>query len=347
VRIISTHDGDENAFNVLVNDIRAGRKPYSLHRVDFDEALEQGLCRRIFEVLKRKWTRKAEAAWRQEVIDFYGDDADEELFCIPAQGSGTFMSRMLIESCMSEKIPVIRYEKKTSFTELPEHIRRAEVHEWCEEKLKPLLETINPKRVSYFGEDFGRSGDLTIILPLIEQQNARFHAPFELELWNIPFEQQKQILFYVVDRLPNFSGGALDARGNGQYLAEVAMQKFGVNRIRQVMATESWYRDIMPKYKDMYESRTILRAKDADVIADHRALKMIKGVARVPDVRTTSKDKKKQKRHGDSAIAGAMGCYAIYELAGNAGVPVVFSKGARAVPGEVTSYFGRANYAAY
>jgi phage FluMu gp28-like protein len=347
VRIVSTHNGDDNEFNGLVNEIRAGRKPYSLHRVDFDEALGQGLYRRICEVLKREWSEKAQKQWRREVIDFYGDDADEELFVIPSQGSGTYLSRALIEACMTPKIPVVRYEQKASFAELPAHVRIAEVKDWCEEKLKPLLEKIDPRRVSYFGEDFGRLGDLTVITPLVEQQNASFRAPFVLELWNIPFEQQKQVLFYVVDRLPHFSGGALDARGNGQYLAEVAMQKYGANRIHQVMASEAWYRDYMPKYKDMFESRTILLPKDADIIQDHRAIKVIRGVAKVPDLRTTSKDKKKQKRHGDSAIAGAMACYAIYELAGNADAPVVMSAGARETVGEVASYFGRANYGAY
>ena len=32
VRIMSTHNGDANDFNGLVQDIRAGKKPYSLHR---------------------------------------------------------------------------------------------------------------------------------------------------------------------------------------------------------------------------------------------------------------------------------------------------------------------------
>jgi phage FluMu gp28-like protein len=345
VRIISTHNGDDNDFNGLVQDTRAGRKPYRLHRCDFDEALRQGLYKRICEVLKREWSEEAEKAWRQEVIDFYGDDADEELFVIPSQGSGTYLSRALIEACMTPKIPVICYEQKSSFAELPEHIRRAEVNDWCNETLKPLLDKVDKRRVSYFGEDFGRLGDLTIIMPLLEQQNATFRAPFILELWNMPFEQQKQILFYIVDRLPHFSGGALDARGNGQYLAEVAMQRYGANRIAQVMSSEAWYRDYMPKYKAMFEDKTILLPKDADIIQDHRAIKVIRGVARVPDVRTKGKDNK--KRHGDSAIAGAMATYAIYEMAGNADAPVVMSAGSRNMASEMTEYFGRTNYAAY
>lgn len=346
VRIISTHNGDDNPFNVnLCQEIRAGRLRYSLHRVDFDEALEQGLYKRICEVLKRKWSAEAEKEWRAEVIAFYGDDANEELFVIPSQGSGVFLSRALIESCMSPKIPVIRYEKKASFAEMPEHMRHSEAADWCKETLDPVLSKIDKRRVSYFGEDFGRTGDLTDIVPLIEQQNAAFHAPFILELRNIPFQQQEQILFHTVDRLPHFAGGALDARGNGQYLAERAMQRYGANRIHQVMPTESWYRDYMPRYKAAFTDRTILLPRDADIIADHRAFKVVKGVAKVPETRTKGQDKK--QRHGDSAIAGAMAVYAAYELAGNADAPAVMSGGIRNMRDSMTDYFGKVRYGAY
>ena len=310
VRIISTHFGDTNEFNSLIQDIRAGRKPYSLHRVDFDEALAAGLYRRICEVLKREWSPEADTRWRQEVIDFYGDDADEELFCIPSQGSGTFLTRALIETCLSDEIPVIRYEQPKSFAELADHIRFAEVKDWCEENLKPLLQDLDPERASYFGEDFGRTGDLSVFLPLIEQQSAKFRAPFMVELRNIPFQQQEQILFYIVDRLPRFRYGALDARGNGQYLAERAMQKYGAGRIAQVMLTEPWYRDNMPRYKAAFEDKSLLLPKDADLIEDHRAFKVIKGIAKLPETKTKGQDKK--QRHGDSGIAGALAWYSTH-----------------------------------
>jgi len=314
VRIISTHFGDTNEFNSLIQDIRAGKKKYSLHRVDFDDALRAGLYQRICEVLRREWSPEAETIWRQEVIDLYGDDADEELFCIPSQGSGTFLTRALIETCLSAEIPVIRYEQSKSFAEIADHLRFAEVKDWCEETLAPLLQDLDPKRVSYFGEDFGRTGDLTVIIPLCEQQNANFRAPFVVELRNMPFKQQEQILFYIVDRLPRFRYGALDARGNGQYLAEVAMQKYGALRIAQVMLSDNWYRDNMPRYKAAFEDRNILLPKDADIIEDHRAIKVIRGVAKLPDVRGKGQDKK--QRHGDSGIAGALAWFATTEQEG-------------------------------
>jgi phage FluMu gp28-like protein len=310
VRIISTHNGDANDFNGLVQDIRAGKKPYSLHRVDFDEALTDGLYRRICEVLKRDWTDEAESEWRQSVIDFYGDDAEEELYCVPSQGSGTYLTRALIETCMSDDIPVIRYEQPRSFGEVADHIRFAEVKDWCDETLKPLLMALDPARNAVFGEDFGRSGDLSVFIPLVEQQSANWRAPFHVELRNIPFQQQEQILVYILDRLPRFRFGAFDARGNGQYLAERAMQKYGASRIAQVMLTEQWYRDAMPKYKAAFEDKTIMLAKDADVIEDHRAFKVIRGVAKLPDAKTKGRDNK--QRHGDSGVAGAMAWYAVH-----------------------------------
>lgn len=308
VRIVSTHNGDSNEFNSLIQDVRAGKKPYSIHRVDFDEALEAGLHRRICKVLGREWSPDAQAKWRQTVIDFYGDDADEELFVIPSQGSGVYLTRALIETCLSPDIPVIRYEQTRAFAEVVDSLRYSEVEAWCEETLQPLLADLDEKRRHYFGEDFGRTGDLSVIIPLSEQQNANFKALFVLELRNMPFQQQAQILFYIVDSLPRFSFGALDARGNGQYLAERAMQKYGASRIAEVMLSDKWYRENMPRYKSAFEDRSILLSRDADIIEDHRAFRMIKGIAKLPDKKTKGTDKK--QRHGDSGIAGALAWFA-------------------------------------
>lgn len=82
VLIISTHDGDTNPFNVLVNDIRAGRKPYHLLRCTFDDALRDGLYQRICLTTGKDWSPQAEATWRAEIVAFYGSAADEELHVI-------------------------------------------------------------------------------------------------------------------------------------------------------------------------------------------------------------------------------------------------------------------------
>ena len=47
VRVISTHNGVENPFNELVEDIRAGKRKGTVHRVTFQEAVADGLYRRV------------------------------------------------------------------------------------------------------------------------------------------------------------------------------------------------------------------------------------------------------------------------------------------------------------
>lgn len=315
VRIISTHNGEDNPFNELIQEIRAGKRKGKVHRTTFREAVQQGLYRRVCLRLGKVWTQADEDAWVTEVYDFYGEDAAEELDVIPATGGGRYLTRALVESVSNENIPIIRLSLDDAFTLQPEHIRVAEIDSWCEQHLKPHLDSLNPNYKSHFGEDFARSGDATCIWPVQEQPDLFLKTPFLCELRNVPFEQQKQVLFYIVRGLPRFRSGAMDARGNGQYLAEVAQQEFGAERIAQVMLTQEWYRMNMPRFKASFEDRTSDVPKHADVMADMLAVKMDKGIAKVPDdARVKGADGK--YRHGDSAIAKALMHYAVSEVEG-------------------------------
>ncbi len=309
VAVISTHDGEDNPFNELIKDIRSGKKPYSLHRTTLDDALSEGLYRRI--CLKRgvEWTEEAESGWREALIRLYGDDADEELFCIPSRGCGVFLPRAVVEACMDEGIPVVRWSCGPEFAQLPDHVRQADTRDWCEVHLAPLLRDLPENRPTWFGEDFGRSGDLTVIMPLQECEEFRYRTPFVVEIRNVPFRQQEQVLFFIVDRLPSFRGAAMDARGNGHYLAEVAMQRYGAGRIRQVMLSEKWYLENMPSCKAAFEDRRIIIPRDPDILDDLRAIRMERGVARVPE-RYRGKGRDGGRRHGDAAIACALAWFA-------------------------------------
>lgn len=313
VRVISTHNGVENPFNELVEDIRAGKRKGTVHRVTFQEAVADGLYRRVCLRLGKEWTAAEEAAWMADVYAFYGDGAEEELDCVPANSGGAWLSRALIESRMSADTPVLRWECKAGFELLPDHIRAAECRDWLEASLAPLLAALPADAISFNGEDFGRTGDLTVHVPLIQTQHLVRRVPFLVELRNVPFRQQEQIAFYLIDRLPRFTGGAFDARGNGQFLAEVAMQRYGASRIQQVMLSEGWYREHMPPVKAALEDGTLDGLpRDADVLADLRAVQVIKGVPRIPETRTTGEDK--GKRHGDAAVAVALAYFASREI---------------------------------
>jgi phage FluMu gp28-like protein len=308
VVVISTHEGDDNPFNQLVIDIRAGRRPYALIRCDFDEALRQGLYGRVCLATGERWSPEAEAEWRAAIIAEYGEDADEELFCVPAKGKGAYIPAPLIEARMQQGIPVLRWEMPSSFNEWPQHLREAEALDWCERHLKPHLTALDPHLLSFFGEDFGRVSNLTVIWPLQLSRTMRRLTPFVVELANIPFEQQKQVLFYIGDRLPRRMAGAMDATGNGAYLAEVAAQRYGLERVEQVKLTVEWYRENMPRLKAAFEDDAIVIPADAEIMGDLRMIKMVNGVGQVPNADRKSADG--QKRHGDAAIALALAYYA-------------------------------------
>ena len=59
----------------------------------------------------------------------------------------------------------------------------------------------------------------------------------------------------------------------------------------------------MPMLKAGIEDKTLILPKDAGILSDFRSLRVMKGVARVPEQRTKDKT---GGRHGDSAVACAM-----------------------------------------
>ena len=303
VVIISTHNGIANHFNELIQLSRAGKKPYSVHRIPLDKAVADGLYKRICKMRKIPWSLESEKAWIDDLEAQYGDGADEELYCVPAQGGGTYLSYNAIADCMKDNIPFIRYNQTDEFARASKEYRKAEVQAWCEEHLKPHLMALKPEHRHFFGEDFARKGDATNVWIWAVDEVMHRYTPFVLELRNMPHEQQKQVLHYVLDRLPRFGGGAMDAGGNGSYLAEVTAQKYG-SIIEEVHFTQNWYIENMPKYKSAFEDKELSIPKHDDIMTDHQAIKLVKGVPKIP-----SRDKGVDglKRHGDSAISGCLG----------------------------------------
>jgi len=308
VRVISTHNGEDNEFNELVTEIRSGRRKGTVHRYPFKKAVADGMYKRICELAGETWSQEKEDRWVADAYAFYGDDATEELDAIPKSGSGSFLSGVLIESCMQPG-PVLRYECKDAFAALSKAERHSECQAWIDDHLAPLLAELDPNLEHGYGMDFGRSGDLSGIAPWERQQDLTVRFPFLVEMRNVPFDQQEQVLFYVIDHLPKFQCGANDARGNGQMIAEHAWQRYGMSRIVPVMLTTEWYRENGPAFKAAFEDGTVIIPKDADVRSDLRAIRMDKGVAKVPDnARMNGTDGK--PRHADSAIALWLGHFA-------------------------------------
>jgi len=309
VRLISTHNGVDSLFNELINDSRAGKKDYSVHRLTLDDACNMGLYRRICQLSKTQWSQDKEDQWKAGLLKNTAtkDDALEEYFCVPKQGGGAYLSRMLIESCMFPA-PVFRFSGDSDFNQASEGQRIAAMNDWLEEHVKPALGQLNNRYDHVMGEDFGRSGDLTVMAPMAITDQLKREIPFIVELHNVPFKQQEQVFFYIADVLPRFRGAKLDARGNGQYLAEQVAYRYG-RKIEQVMLSQSWYLENMPRLKAAFEDQSIALPKDSEILDDLRAISVVKGIPRLP----AGKTDKNKTRHGDAAIAIVMALAASYE----------------------------------
>ena len=171
------------------------------------------------------------------------------------------------------------------------------------DELLPLLKLLDPQQLHAFGEDFGRTGDLTVIAPYAVGLDLRCRVPFLVEVRNMPYRQQEQVLFYIADRLPRLMGGAMDATGNGGYLAEAAGHRYG-SCIQQIKLSDRWYMDNMPAFKAAFEDALLELPRDALVLDDLRALQMIDGILKLGKSRIQGDG---GQRHGDAAIALALG----------------------------------------
>ncbi len=311
IRIISTHNGVLNPFNELIREAKAGKVPYSLHFIPFSKAVENGLFKRVCMRNGDAYTKEGEREWEGKIRNAYGARKSamrQELDAIPSEAEGAALTRVQIEACMKPGIPIVRWSCDDDFKNAPEHIRKAEQADWCTENLLPILKKLDPARPHCFGVDFARSGDLTFKLFFELGRDLVRRSVFAIELRNVPFDQQRDVLFYACDRLPRLYAGALDATGNGQYLAEKAAQEYG-EIITEVHLTASWYQANSPVYVEAFNDRTLVLPMDEDVLKDHQALAYVNGIIRVPE-KMRFKGADGFDRHGDSAPAGILAYFA-------------------------------------
>lgn len=307
VLVISTHHGEDNEFNQLIQEIRAQKRPGAVVRCTFDQALEEGLYERICLMTGKTWSPEAEAKWRADIRKFYGADAAEELDCVPSQGSGIYLTRSVIEACSTAGGPekLLKLVCPPDFELKDKAYRRSYVEAWLEQTVQPEIDRLDKRVRHYFGQDFAMTGDASIYAPLAELRAGGAIVPFVIEMRSVPYDQQKQVVFWTTSRLPRFSGGKLDATGNGAPLAQETKQKFGDGLIEEVKLSQAWYLENMPPLKADFEDRAIAIIRHPDLTDDMRQVKLLRGVPMVPsDARTKGEDG--LQRHGDFAPALAL-----------------------------------------
>ncbi|EBN0461047.1 hypothetical protein ADQ41_27155, partial [Salmonella enterica subsp. enterica serovar Dublin] len=164
--------------------------------------------------------------------------------------------------------PVIRFTGTKEFNQASPGVRQVLMQEWIDTELHPLVKRFNPELRHALGMDFARTGDLSVLAPVEVAANLHERVPFLVELKNVPYKQQEQVLFAICDALPRCSGIVIDSRGNGSYIGESAEDRYGA-MVLKLMPTEGWYRDNMPGYKAAFEDGTITLPKHDGLLQDH------------------------------------------------------------------------------
>ncbi|PWD90354.1 terminase large subunit domain-containing protein [Ignatzschineria cameli] len=306
IRVISSHDGITTKFYEITEEIKKGiRKNESLHTIPASYAVACGLYKRICESTNQEWSQEAEEIWFEELFDAAAseDDALEEYEAIPKASSGAAIDLYLIMQAERKEHVVRRITAPNDFMTLTEEARVKTVNEWLVEVVEPLMKLLLSEDERHgFGMDFARKGDLSVITLTAVAQDTKRKQRIVLELKNMPFNQQKEIVRFVGKRVPRLVGMAIDSTGNGASVGEQASIDFGSEMVEQVHLTDKYYSEWMPKYIGVFDAGGIEIPMDDDIERDHRKIVNIKGVNKIEKGTETSI--RGGKRHGDAAVSG-------------------------------------------
>ncbi|BCW89973.1 hypothetical protein sos41_31410 [Alphaproteobacteria bacterium SO-S41] len=235
--IVSTHNGADNPFNLLVESVKTGEQAGKWLRITFADALNDGLYERVMLVQGKPSSPEGKIAWEAKIRGIYVGRGDEELDCIPSAGKGAFIPAELIMEAT-----------------------RAEAG-------KPDLYT---GKACGIGWDVARRAHLSVIAPF-EQIGSVAVLREQIEMQDITFADQAKRFDAAMRR---YKGTArVDQTGLGMAVVEAAQERNGVYAVQGVMFSSAVKLTLATLLKKRFEDRTIWIPDDPAVRADLRSIK--------------------------------------------------------------------------
>ncbi len=197
LEIISTHRGGENFFAKLVEEARYGGNPkrISLHRITLQDALEQGLLKKLKASLPpdHEVSQMDEAAYFDYIKNSCADEESflQEYMCTPADDRAAFLSYDCVRRCLYKDGEAWR-------------------------------EPFSPENPQYLGVDVGRTRDLTVFWLLEKCGDVLFTRDVRV-FRDVPFSEQEVVLHSYL-RNPYLRRAAVDMSGLGRQFAERAAE---------------------------------------------------------------------------------------------------------------------------
>lgn len=245
MEIISTHRGEQNLFNRLVQEAREGGNPkgISLHRVTLQDALDQGFLRKLQAKLPKGDPRLEmdNAAYFDYIRSGCVDEESflQEYMCQPADEQGAFISYDLLDSCTTPP---------------------------GEEWQLPL----DPEAEYYLGVDIGRKHDLTVLY-LLQRTGTTLATRRIQEMRNTPFADQMAAITRYTE-LPWVRRTCVDATGIGSMLAEELRRLHG-HKVEPVTFTAHVKEDLALTLRRTMEDRALRIPPTPELHADLRSIR--------------------------------------------------------------------------
>lgn len=240
VVVISTHDGVGNAFNLLLADIDSGKRKGKRITIPFRAAIADGLYERIAMVARTKGQDiLPKDEWIDDIYGFYGDDAEEELDCIPKVGSGALIRLEDIIACE---------------------------HDECG------IADLYQGNLGYLGRDVARRRDgqiqyfMELVGDVLWQRDT-------YEEYGQTFAHQ-DAFFDLIMETRRVAAAWVDQTGMGEKVVEDLILKYG-SRVHGELLTGPARNDIAMSMKKRFQERKIRIRKDTMTRADLMAIKKI------------------------------------------------------------------------
>lgn len=239
VVVISTHDGASNPFNVLLGEVAAGKRAGRTMKITFRDALADGLYERVALVAKSKGAPvPGKDAWVDGIYAAYGDDAGEELGCIPKLGSGSLLS---IEDVMA-----------------------------CEDESCGISELYDGG-LMYGGHDVARRKDGAIMKGMELVGDVQWERDHYRERGSAFAHQDAYMDWMFANR--RMAQMWIDQTGMGEKVVEDAQRRHGTSRVVGMLLTGPNRLDLSLSLKRRFQERRIRIRKDAVTRADLMAIK--------------------------------------------------------------------------
>lgn len=224
IRILSTHNGVNSLFYILIDKCRKGELDYSVHTVPIQLAVEEGVADRI---CGRKLTKKEREEWLEQEHKGCLTEAiwQEEYCCNPQDESKAMIGYDLIHSC--ERQGVLGMEKAKG----------------------PL----------YLGCDVARHRHLFVIYVFEDIGNqlvCRAVEAYQKKKWSYLEEKLYKFL-----KLPNLIRACIDRTGLGDQFTERAQEKFGTVKVEDVLFTNTVKADLAISLLQAFEDQKIIIEK--------------------------------------------------------------------------------------